>query len=344
MAYSLAELASRFSVEVSGDSACEVNRVADLQLATEGSITFLSNKRFDHLLEKTQASAVIVSAEYVQCCPKPALVTKNPYLLYAKIAGLLHPDEDMQTPAGVHSTAVIAENARVDKTAIVAANAVIEEGAEVGPRTYIGPGTVIKQRARIGSDCKLTANVTVCADCVIGDRGLIHPGAVIGSDGFGFAPEQGKWVKIPQLGRVLIGVDVEIGAGVAVDRGAIRDTIIGNGVKLDNQIHVAHNVVIGDHTAMAAQSGIAGSTTIGKHCAIGGAVGILGHLEIADNTHVNAFSSVTHSIIEPGGSYSSGLPLESTVSWRRNRARFKQLDEMAKRIKLLEKKSEGKAV
>lgn len=337
MGYTLGELAEKFLVEFAGDGSTMIHRIADIKSAAPGSITFLSNKRFRNLLAETQASAVILSPDDVSLCPRPALVSSNPYALYAKVATVLHPDEDMQLPASIHSTAVVADDAQIDPTATIAAHAVIENGVIVGAHSYIGPGVVIKRRARIGAFSKLTANVTICADCQIGDRVLIHPAAVIGSDGFGFAHENGKWIKIPQLGKVIISDDVEIGAGVAIDRGAINDTIIESGVKLDNQIHIAHNVVIGADTAMAAQSGVAGSTRIGVGCAIGGAVGILGHLEIADRTQLNAFSTVTHSIPEPGGSYGSGAPLEPAESWRKNRARFKQLDEMSKRIKRLEK-------
>lgn len=337
MGYTLGELAEKFSVELAGDSSTLIERVADIESAIPGSITFLSNKRFRHLLPETRASAVILSLDDLSLCPRPALISTNPYALYARVATVLHPDEDMQLPPSIHPSAVVADDAQIDSKATVAANAVIEGGVVVGAHTYIGPGVVIKQRVRIGAFSKLTANITICADCRIGDRVLIHPSAVIGSDGFGFANESGQWIKIPQLGKVIIGDDVEIGAGVAIDRGAINDTIIENGVKLDNQIHIAHNVILGAGTAMAAQSGIAGSTRIGAGCAIGGAVGILGHLEIAERTHLTAFSTVTHSIPEPGGSYSSGTPLEPSESWRRNRARFKQLDDMSKRIKRLEK-------
>lgn len=337
MTYTLAELAERFSVALAGDASCRVTNVADIKSASPGSITFLSNPRFRSLLAGTQASAVILAPDSLPLCPKPALLSSNPYALYARIAALLHPDEDMSLTGSIHVSAVIADSAQVDPTAIIAANAVIGDNAVVGAHSYIGPGVVLKQRVRVGAFCKLTANITVCTDCVVGDRVLVHPSTVIGSDGFGFAPEAGKWLKIPQLGRVLIGDDVEIGAGVAIDRGALNDTVIENGVKLDNQIHIAHNVVIGADTAMAAQSGIAGSTRIGKACAIGGSVGILGHLEIADNTRLQAFAAVTHSITEPGQTYASGAPLEPVADWRRNRARYKQLDKMARRIKRLEK-------
>jgi UDP-3-O-[3-hydroxymyristoyl] glucosamine N-acyltransferase len=342
MGYTLAELAEKFSATLAGDAFCRVEKVADIKSASPGSITFLSNPRFCFLLAETQASAVILAPDHLPLCPKPALLSSNPYALYARIAALLHSDEDMSSTGSIHASAVIANNAQVDPTAIIAANAVIGENVVIGAHTYIGSGVVIRQRVRIGAFCKLTANVTVCADCIVGDRVLVHPSAVIGSDGFGFAPEGGKWLKIPQLGRVLIGDDVEIGANVAIDRGALSDTVIENGVKLDNQIHIAHNVMIGADTAMAAQSGIAGSTRIGKSCAIGGSVGVLGHLEIADNTRLQAFSAVSHSILEPGQTYASGAPLEPVADWRRNRARYKQLEEMARRLKRLEKLLEEK--
>ncbi len=335
--YTLAALAERFSVELSGDPDCIVDRVADLASATDRSISFLSDRRFKSLLEKTHASAVILSKQDLEICPKPALVTENPYLLYAKIATFLHPDEDLALTPGIHATAVVDPAAKVDASAIIAPNVVVEERVTIGPRSYIGPGSVLKRGVVIGSDCKLAANVTVCAYCKIGDRVLIHPAAVIGSDGFGFAKDGDNWVKIPQLGIVTVGNDVEVGAGVAIDRGAINNTVIGNGVKLDNQIHIAHNVTVGSNTAMAAQSGVAGSTKIGENCSIGGSVGILGHLEITAGTYLNAFSQVSCSIEQPG-SYASGAPLESSASWRRNRVRMKQLDEMAKRIRALEKK------
>ncbi len=334
--YTLAQLAEKFSVQVVGDADCEISAVADIQSATAGSITFLSNPRFKHHLQSSQASAIIISEAMLEDCSLPALVTSNPYLLYAKVSSLLNPDEDLALAAMIHPSAVIAGTAKVDPSAHIAANVVIEDDVVIGANSYIGPCCVIKRRARIGQASKLSANITVCTDCEIGDRAIIHPAVVIGSDGFGFANEKGEWFKIPQLGKVVIGDDVEIGAGVAIDRGAINNTVIENGVKLDNQIHVAHNVSIGAHTAMAAQSGIAGSTSIGQYCAIGGSTGILGHLKIADGTQLHAFSQVSQSIKEPG-SYASGVPLEPTVQWRRNWARMKQLDEMAKRLKQLEK-------
>jgi UDP-3-O-[3-hydroxymyristoyl] glucosamine N-acyltransferase len=335
--YLLSELAAIFSVPLAGDGGGRITGVADLKSATPGRISFLSNPQYKPLLAATRAGAVILKQQDAAACPVPALISDNPYALYAKISALLHPDEDMQTTPGIHASAVVAESAQIDSTAVIGPLVVVGEQARVGARSFIGPGSVLGKRVVVGADSKLTANVTVYHDCQLGSRVIVHAAAVIGSDGFGFAHDQGAWVKIPQLGAVIIGDDVEIGAGVAIDRGALNDTVIENGVKLDNQIHIAHNVKIGAHTAMAAQSGVAGSTQIGRHCAIGGAVGILGHLKIADGTRLHGFATVSQSIVQ-SGEYASGTPLEPVSQWRRNWARFKQLDEMAKRIRLLEKK------
>lgn len=336
--YTLAELADLYGVDLVGDGSSVVTRVADLATAEPGSLAFLNNRDYLPLLAGTRATAVVLARHYAEASPKPALVCDNPYALYAKIALLLHPDKDLSLQPGIHSMAVVAASAVIDPTAIVAPLAVVEENARVGPRSYIGSGTVLKRGSRVGADCKLAPNVTVGDHCRLGDRVIVHPAAVIGADGFGFAPENRRWIKIPQLGSVLIGDDVEIGAGVAIDRGTLKDTIIENGVKLDNQIHVAHNVKIGADTAIAAQSGIAGSTSIGSYCAIGGATGILGHLQIPDGTRLNAFSQVTQTIDQAGNYASSSMPLEPAPQWRRNWVRIKQLDEMAKKIRMLEKK------
>jgi UDP-3-O-[3-hydroxymyristoyl] glucosamine N-acyltransferase len=336
--YTLAELARVFGVSCIGDGSGLITRVADLGTAEPGSIAFLNSRNYLPLLADTRATAVILSQDYAAACPRPMLVCNNPYALYAKIALLLHPDADLSLKPGIHPAAVVAAGTIIDPTAIIAPLAVVEEGARVGPRSYIGAGTVLKRNSVIGADCKLAPNVTVCDNCCIGDRVIVHSAAVIGADGFGFAHENRQWIKIPQLGAVVIGDDVEIGAGVAIDRGTLKDTIIENGVKLDNQIHVAHNVRVGAHTAMAAQSGIAGSSDIGSYCAIGGGVGILGHLQIPEGTRLNAFSQVTQSIDEAGNYASSGMPLEPVAQWRRNWARIKQLDEMARKIRMLEKK------
>lgn len=336
--YTLSELAGIFGVACIGDGDSTITRVADLGSAEAGSLAFLNNRDYLPLLATTRATAVVLSQEYAESCPRPVLVCKNPYALYAKIAQLLHPDKDLSLKPGIHPKAIVADSAVIDPTAIIAPLAVVEDDVQVGPRSYIGSGTVLKRGSIIGADCKLAPNITVCDGCRLGDRVIIHSAAVIGADGFGFAMENRQWIKIPQLGAVVIGDDVEIGAGVAIDRGTLKDTIIENGVKLDNQIHVAHNVRIGAHTAIAAQSGIAGSTSIGNYCAIGGATGIIGHLQIAEGTRLNAFSQVAQSIDQAGSYASSGMPLEPVAHWRRNWVRLKQLDEMAKKIRLLEKK------
>ncbi len=334
--YTLSSLAELFSVRLVGNGDVEIHSVSDLEIAGEHCIAFYADKKFRPQLETTNAGAVIIEECNLTHCKRPALLSDSPYTLFAEIAALLHPDEDF-TSGRIDVSASVHDTVKLGDGAIIAANAVIEEGCQIGNSVYIGPGCVLKQRVHIGSDSKLVANVTICRDCRLGERVIVHPAAVIGSDGFGLARKKGRWIKIPQLGSVVIGNDVEIGAGVAIDRGALRDTVIEDGVKLDNQIHVAHNVVIGANTAMAAQSGIAGSTRIGKDCAIAGAVGMLGHLEIADNSRINAFSSVYQSISEPGV-YASGMPVEPVESWRKNRVRFKQLNEMARRIKHLEQK------
>nr|MBA3565203.1 UDP-3-O-(3-hydroxymyristoyl)glucosamine N-acyltransferase [Gammaproteobacteria bacterium] len=238
----------------------------------------------------------------------------------------------------VHKSATVAPDSDVDESAHVGACAVIEAGATIGARVFIGPGCVIGRDCVIGKETRLVANVTLCERVTLGARGLYHPGIVIGADGFGIARFDEAWIKVPQLGAVRIGDDVEVGANTTIDRGALEDTIIEDGVKLDNQIQVAHNVRIGAHTVVAGCTGIAGSTVIGSRCMIGGQVGFVGHLSIADDVVITGRSMVTASIDEPGV-YSGGLPLDEAGRWRRNSARFRQLDELARRIARLEKQA-----
>ena len=334
MAFTLGELARRAGAELRGDPERVIDGVATLQSGRPGAISFLANPRYRRYLADTRAEAVILGAEDAEHCPVPALVSGNPYATYAKVAALLHPPEGQRR--GVHPSAVVCGGCRIDPSAWVGPNAVIECGAVVGPGVQVGPGCVVGEGATIGPDSRLLANVTVCHGAVIGARALIHPGVVIGSDGFGIANEGGAWTKVPQLGCVRIGDDVEIGANTTIDRGALEDTVIEDGVKLDNQIQVAHNVRIGAHTAIAGCTGIAGSARIGSRCTIGGGVGIVGHLEIADNVHITGMSLVTRSISEPGV-YSSGTPLQRNDIWHKNFVRFKQLDDMARRLRALEK-------
>jgi UDP-3-O-[3-hydroxymyristoyl] glucosamine N-acyltransferase len=322
--FSLGELAVRFGLALRGDPGLRVWRVATLAHAETGALSFLANPRYRRQMQSTRATAVLVAAEHAVGCPVAALIDPNPYLAYARIAELLHPEKP--PAAGIHPSAVVARGARVAASATVGPLAVIEDDAEIGERVFVGPGCVVQRGARIGADSRLMTRVTVCAAVQIGQRCILHAGAVIGADGFGFAPDAGTWVKVPQLGSVQIGDDVEIGANTTIDRGAIDDTVVEDGVKLDNQIQVGHNVTIGAHTAIAGCVGISGSVSIGRRCMIGGAVGIAGHLTIADDVVVTGYSLVSASIRQ-AGSYSSGMPAVDTRTWRRMVARLRRLDD-----------------
>jgi UDP-3-O-[3-hydroxymyristoyl] glucosamine N-acyltransferase len=275
---------------------------------------------------------VVLEARFADECPVAALVAPNAYATYARIAGLLHPEPSW--PAGVDAGAKVGQRVRIAASASIATAAVIESDVNIGERSRIGPGCVVMQGCSIGDDTRLSANVTLCRGVHIGNRVLLHPGVVIGADGFGLAPERGKWIKVPQIGGVRIGDDVEIGANTTVDRGAIEDTVIEEGVKLDNQIQIGHNVRIGAHTAIAGCTGVSGSTTIGRNCMIAGMVGIAGHLSICDGAVITGRTLVSRSIQAPGV-YSGGLPMDEARRWRRNSARFRHLDELAKRVESL---------
>ena len=335
MGYSLRDIAEELGAQVHGDENCRIDRVATLADAEPGGISFLANRRYRSQLLTTRASAVILEAEFLSSCPVSALVVSNPYLGYARVAALLAPEQPV--PAGIHPSAYVSDRATVDASACIGPQAVVENQASVGARSHVGPGCVIDRGATIGDDCTLKANVTICHHVRIGDRALLHPGVVIGADGFGIANNGGVWVKVPQLGAVVIADDVEVGANTTIDRGALGDTVIEEGVKLDNLIQIGHNVRIGAHTAIAAGVAIGGSATIGKRCTIGGAASVAGHLELADDVHLTATSAVSKSISE-SGLYSSGMPIQDNRTWRKNIVRLRQLDEMAKRLKDLEKK------
>lgn len=337
MSFTLGELAQHVNAKVVGDADCRIENVSTLQNGLPGSLTFLTNSRYRKFLQSTQASAVVLHEAELPYCPTNAIVAANPHVAYARLAALFVPPSD--EGSGIHPSAVVDPSATIDPSARIAAHSIIGANARVGAGAVIGPGCVIAHSCEIGAGSHLVANVSMYYGCRIGERCLIHAGAVIGSDGFGFAHDRGVWVKVPQLGCVIIGNDVEIGANTSIDRGAVEDTLIEDGVKLDNQIQVAHNVRIGAHTAMAGCVGVAGSADIGSHCAIGGGAGILGHLQIADGTTVTAMSLVTKSIREPGV-YSSGTPLEPSEQWHKNTVRFKHLDEMARRLKQLEREVE----
>ena len=332
MAISLGELAVRFGCELKGDPATQVDCVATLQNADSHAITFLANPRYRRHLAQTRAGAVILEQKLADACPVAALIAADPHATYARVAALLYPEQ--QYPAGIDSSARISADASIHPSASIGPNVVIEECVRVGERVRLGAGCVIMRDSSVEADSRLTANVTLCHGVHVGARALIHPGVVIGADGFGLAPERGRWLKVPQVGGVRIGNDVEIGANTTIDRGAIEDTIIDDGVKLDNQIQIGHNVHVGAHTAIAGCTGVSGSTTIGRNCMIAGMVGIAGHLEICDGVVITGRTLVSRSITRPGV-YSGGLPFDEARRWRRNSARFRHLDELVRRVEQL---------
>jgi UDP-3-O-[3-hydroxymyristoyl] glucosamine N-acyltransferase len=334
MRLTLGELAVRFGCTLVGDPDRSVAHVGTIEAADGDSLTFLAQPRLRRFLSSTRAGAVVLDPKLAAECPVPALLSTNPYATYARMAAVLHPPV-LHEP-GIHASACVDPAASVDPTAWVGPKVVIEAHAQIGARVSIGPGCVVMQQAQIGADSRLCANVTLCAQVVVGERCIIQPGAVIGGDGFGFAKDRGQWVKIPQVGSVRLGNDVEIGANTSIDRGAIEDTVIGDDVKLDNLIQIGHNVVIGAHTAIAGCTGISGSARIGQRCLIGGQVGIAGQLTICDDVVVMGTSFVSNSIRKPGV-YSSGLPVEEAARFRKNAARFYQLDELARTVRQLQR-------
>ncbi|WP_192458098.1 UDP-3-O-(3-hydroxymyristoyl)glucosamine N-acyltransferase [Musicola keenii] len=328
-------LAQQLDAQLHGDGDIVITGVASMRSAQAGQITFLSDTRYREQLASTNASAVVLTEADVPFCNVAALVVKNPYLTYARMAQLM---DTTPTPAqDISPSAVIAPDARLGDGVSVGANAVIESGAILGEGAVIGAGCFIGKQARIGAGTRLWANVTVYHNVVLGEKCLIQSGAVIGSDGFGYANDRGNWVKIPQLGTVIIGDRVEIGANTTIDRGALDDTIIGNGVIIDNQCQIAHNVVIGDNTAVAGGVIMAGSLKIGRYCMIGGASVINGHMEICDKVTVTGMGMVMRPITEPGV-YSSGIPLQPNKVWRKTAALVMNIDDMSKRLKALERK------
>jgi UDP-3-O-[3-hydroxymyristoyl] glucosamine N-acyltransferase len=319
---SLGALAVRFGLKLKGDPDLKVDRVATLSHAGPGSLSFFANTRYRRQLAATQATAVVLTEADAAGCAVAALIDGNPYLAYARIAALLYPEPAVEP--GIHPSAVVAVRARVAASANIGPLCVIEDDAEIGERVRLGPGCVVERGARVGADSHLVSRVNLYAGVSIGRRCILHAGAVVGADGFGFAGDGGAWMKVPQVGSVRIGDDVEIGANTTIDRGAIDDTVVENGVKLDNQIQVGHNVIIGEHSAIAACTGISGSTVIGKRCQIGGMVGFAGHLNIADDVHVTGCSLVSASI-HNAGIYSSGMPTVEARHWRRMVAHLRRL-------------------
>ena len=332
--YTLAEIAERFGLRLHGEGGVRIAGVGTLAGAGAGQLSFLSNSKYASQLAGTGAGAVIVREQDLAACPVPALVAADPYVAYARVAALF--ERLPAAPAGVHPSAVVAAGARVAPGASIGPCCVVEDGATVEDGAVLGPHCIVGEGCTVGAQSRLVARVTLVTRVTLGKRVLVHPGAVIGSDGFGLAFERDRWVKIPQLGGVRIGDDCEIGANTTIDRGALEDTVLEEDVHLDNQIQIAHNVHVGAHTAMAGCAAVAGSARIGRYCMIGGNAGVLGHLELADRVTITAKSLVTHSIREPG-EYSSGTPLQENRLWRKSAARFKHLDDFARRLAALEK-------
>lgn len=342
--YTLADIAERFSLRLLGrsglsvDQDISINGLAALSSAGKSQLSFFSNIAYRDQLQATQAAAVILKENAVEDCPVPCLVADNPYLAYAKVSALF--DTTPVPESGIHPSAFVDPSAIVAASASIGPQCVVSANARIGEGTVLNAGCIVGDNSVIGAQGYLHSRVTICHGVTVGDNVVIHSGAVIGSDGFGFAPDfsaasSAGWCKIHQLGGVVIGNRVEIGANTCIDRGALDDTVIGDGVIIDNLVQIAHNVKIGNNTAIAACSGIAGSTEIGQNCTIAGAVGIVGHIKIADRVHITAKSLVTGSINE-AGSYSSGTALSPTTAWRRNAVRFSQLDSLFQRVRSLE--------
>ncbi len=325
----LAELSKVSGARLVGDPECVINAVNTLDLASTGEITFLSNRHYANRLLKTKASAVILSENDLKNCPTNALVSNAPYLVYAKIANYLYPIK--QHHGAINEKAVIGQKCNIDHTSTISANVVIGDNVTINAETYIGPGCVIADNVCIGENTILIANITLCHDVCIGNNVILHPGVVIGADGFGLAQENGEWLKIPQIGSVNLGNNVEVGANSTIDRGAIGNTIISNGVKIDNQVQIGHNAFVGENTAIAGCVALAGSAYIGKRCQIGGASSINGHIEITDDVIITGMSGVANSIKTPGV-YSSAIPVTDNKIWKRNIIRFKNLDQIIKKI------------
>ena len=337
MSVTLGQLATLLGAELHGDASIEVSRVANLETAGSGEISFLSDSKYQSFLAQTAASAVLVKAADLSVCQTNALVVKDPYVGFARVAQLL--DSTPRPALDIHPTAVIAADVQLGQNVAIGPHAVIESGVVLGDGVAIGPGCFVGKNSRLGKGSRLWANVTIYHNVEIGDACLIQSGTVIGADGFGYANERGEWIKIPQVGKVILGNRVEIGASTTIDRGAIDDTIIADNVIIDNQCQIAHNVEIGYGTAIAGGTVIAGSAKIGKYCIIGGAAVINGHIQVCDQATITGMAMVMRSISKPG-IYSSGVPAQSNKEWRKMAARVLHIDEMHKRLSQLEKRIE----
>ena len=339
MAYSLASLAEQLSAELVGNENIQLSRLSTFDNAEQGDITFVSDKKLLTRLDDCKASAIVLPLEAKAFYQGNALFMETPYIGYALLARLF--DTTPNLDSGIASSATIHESAVIGQNVAIAENVVISEGVNIGDNCQIFANTVIARDAQLGHGCKVYSNVSIYHACEIGNNVIIHANTVVGSDGFGNAPYQGTWVKIPQIGKVIIGNDCEIGSSTTIDRGALSDTVIGKGVKIDNQCQIAHNVQIGDHTAIAGGTNIAGSTTIGKNCIIGGSVAMNGHISITDNVTITGDSMIMRSIDKPGV-YSSGVPAQDNKSWRKTAAYTLKIEELFKRVKQLEKQLEEK--
>lgn len=336
--YRLEDIVQRFGGRVLGNAEVLIGQIATLDSAKADQIAFLANSKYRAQLDATNAGAVILGAADAEATAIPRIVCDNPYAYFAKLSAFLNPLP--KAVAGIHPSAVIGEGANIASSVQIDAHVVIGAGVQIGANSVIMAGCNIGAGVVIGENARLYPRVVVYHDCVLGNDLIAHSGVVIGADGFGIAMEEGRWLKIPQIGRVVIGNDVEIGANTTIDRGALDDTVIEDDVKLDNQIQIAHNVRIGAHTAIAGCVGIAGSATIGRYCRIGGSAGILGHLQVADYVEISSFTLVGKSIRERG-SYCGIFPFTTTQTWRKNAAQVKHLDELADRVRLLEQQIES---
>jgi len=324
MEIALQELASRFRLELRGDPATRISGVCSLTPGRPGCISYLSDPKLDKQLTATQSSAVVLRPANAGACRVAALISDNPLLAYTRIAKLW--DRRIVPAAGVHSSAFVSEQAQIDASTSIGPSAVVQAGARIGANAEVGPGCVIGHNVQIGAGSRLIANVSIADRVRIGQRVTIEPGVVIGGRGFGLARDSDHWVEVPQLGSVRIGNDVEIGANSTIDRGAIEDTVIEDGVKIDSQVHIGHNCRVGTHTVIAGCSAIAGSVTIGSHCVLAGAVGIVDHVTLGDHVVVTARSLVTRDL-DDAGMYSSGWGAMPAPEWRRQVASLRRLSE-----------------
>jgi len=317
----LGDLAVRYGCDLLGDPNTEISHISTLESGQTGSLSFFSNRSYINKLRETKASAVIISPDDIEHCSVGAIITDDPYLLYSKIVELLHPLR-VNSP-GISKSAVIEKNCNISDSCYVGPLTSIGEGVKINENVYIGPGCVIHGDIEIARDSRLHANITIINSVKIGERTQIHPGVVIGADGFGNVKTPNGWKKINQIGGVIIGDDVEIGSNTTIDRGSITNTVIENGARLDNLIQIGHNTVIGEHTAIASSAAIAGSVNIGKNCMIAGQVGIVGHIEICDDVRINGAAVVTKDI-KKSGIYSGSIPFEDDKKWKKLVAKFKR--------------------